>query len=542
MGKCSRCQHVAIALLCLALTACSTHLWVYKLPADYAPLPAGTFPYSLAKAKLTTTFSATLTDCGRAGDTRPSIRLNVTAVTTELIEPDPSERYYVDYTQLKTAWKTTNFVVNSGDNQTLQGINTESNDQTLQVAGAFLTSTAQIAGAALGAAVPVTRLAASPTATPSRSVGTFLSDIKVDKGERDAGQVETRLQVPPVIQGGCGQKAYAALKEVRTLTQTLTDKSGRSGTGVAHPASDTQADPQVTAAANQLIQKAKPLMATFVVQPSPNLAAFSPATDGSGEDVLAARVVLLAILDSDLGKGWVDSKDPGDVDVFYNDSNVPVRGSDPLLTEYRVAHWSRMGSDADDQRDPHSVGAGEQDSNGRLKFDGLIVRQPAVGRMKICVKECAGAPRAIDGLMLTSTGMLEQTVQSETPITFPQFGKRLRLPLDNSIGEDTTLKLSVGNDGSLGMLSFVNNSTAAAGLQSVGGAGAAAGGAVTARDTAIANHNTALTSGATLATSNASLANSKVQFADGVLKAQADCLTQLSAIVKAGGVPTVDCQ
>lgn len=225
------------------------------------------------------------------------------------------------------------------------------------------------------------------------------------------------------------------------------------------------------------------------------------------------------------------------IDVTLNGSD-PITEGDPSLLpkgappssdvsiDLYVQHWSYS---------THAECPIQKDSSGSKEIrvcpgdqtvrSGIVLRQPALGLVRACIGSCPQPDKFEVATNNKEAG--DGDVAVPFPVSVPQLGKKLVMPVHNPFGRDTNLTLTLGPDGTLTTLSVQDNSTIAAGLTGVGNAATAYTNAIAARNTAIAAQNTA--------------AAAVAGYPDTVLKGQADCLQQQAAIVKAGGTPAIQC-
>ncbi|WP_250495408.1 hypothetical protein [Caballeronia sp. GAWG1-1] len=524
----------------------------------------------------------TLTGCGnvpRVGHN--SLKVSVSAIPALVVQADPQERYFVDYSELQKFWKSTDFTLNTDDNDILQSVNTEASDQTLQIAGATLQSAAQIAGAVFtgGVSVPVVQAAKSKkqnnyvqlSIEQNKTLSPELAEyLRNAKKESSGKKGEPRNAAPkrvkePLNDTACTDDAFKSWLDVQTQAKALKDskKTDTPASGVS--AASQPADAGITAAANSLVQATKAISATFIIEPKLRRDQFVPNTlDNDNDDLIyreqvdvvdmAGRIAEVGALAQAkyVGKGWVS----------INEARPHLIGTQ-IAFELRLRRWS-VGDAASDATSTAGVGPGEAMPDGTTRFEGLVVRSPAYGSLKVCVDVCGYdvdhtgiriVPRRdkTDNNYVMPTSIqkpyqvvadrpfLEQAIVQETSIALPQFGKKIRMPLHNKIGQDGTLQISVASNGSLNLLAFRNNSNVASGISSIGSAGTAYSTAISNKDTAIAARNTALNSGITYSTGLYTLGADQAGVSDQILKSQADCLAQQSTIIKAGGTPKADC-
>lgn len=553
----------------LALAAC-THLIAYKLPPEdeYAPLPASAFPYALARTRLQIAVTVTLSNCStldQEGSKRKSLGVTVTATPIEVIEADPDERYYVDYSELQSFWKTTSFALNRAENGTIQGVNTERSDQTMQIVGAAAQSAIDIAGGVATAGVSVAAIGTGKQlAAAGRGNLVETQTLAIASGA--LGDIVTRgkpahkAHAAPDDPGACTKEAFDYWKKGQAAATKLANNSGTND----KPASETAADPQLTKEANTVVDATKHITASFVLEPKLDIDNINEAPGERHDDIFALKINMIATAGAvaEVGAFTTDT----DAVVVYNNGQ-PIPYSRQVTLEVRVKKWS-FAKKPDAELEDWSVGNGRQATHGQTQYDGLIVRDPAVATLRMCVDECGHATDdngiryladwdkdkqkfiaesrfgryKIGSKNAPNDAIVEQALIPETQLWLPQFGKKIRMPLHDKIARDGTLTLTLGQSGSLNVLSFKGVTDAAAGLQALGGAGTAYGAAATSVDNAITSRNTALNAGVTYATGNTTIAVDQATYADSVLKAQADCIQQQTAIIKGGATPKADCK
>ncbi|WP_322092527.1 hypothetical protein [Paraburkholderia bannensis] len=552
----------AVLLISLMTLVGCTELVTYQLVDDASQVPPAAFPYALSKTRITTTFTVTLVNCDPAKDSAyPSLNLKVAAVTAQAFEADPSERYYVDYTQLSTFWKSTALKVTTAGDETLQGINTESNDQTLQISGAFLQTAASIAGAALTGAVHVRT--EQPVAQQNQYDAQYYAnpDAQHNFPENNARQP---THPKPEYISACSGDARAAVDNLVAKKRTLQDAQAKTKGAGSASAPSVASDAALSQAANDVADAEKAVTLTIPMTVEPIIADFRGADGNSFVEHHLYSADLLKYIRSK----WVDkSRRDGWIDVSYNGS-VPLTEASASDKYVRAAKASvaNGGSDlvpvADDISFELSIrrfwlsaapantstkgSAATATSGGTVQHDGLVVRQPAIGYFRTCLGACQ--PPDEYGVVAPDPNGTNLDLEPQVQVSVPQLGKKLELPLHNGFGQDMSLGLTLGPDGSMNVLSFQDNSTIGAGLTAVGNAGTAYTNAMTARNGAITARNGAITAQEGLATSAeqiavgyAGLATTNASYADNALKAQADCIQQAQTIVKNGRSPTVQC-
>ncbi|KAE8758401.1 hypothetical protein FSO04_18570 [Paraburkholderia madseniana] len=550
----------ALAFASVLLIIGCTDLVTYHLADETSQVPPAAFPYALSKARLTTTFSVTLVNCDPAKVSAfPSLNLKVVAATAEAFEADPDERYYVDYTQLSTFWKSTNLKVSTAGDQTLQSVNTESSDQTLQISGVFLQTVASIAGAALIGNVHVP---AEQAATQQRQLAEHALAYKNTLDSYLVGQVPQPTQPPYEIVSACSADAKRAVDELKAKKAALKalQAKTRSATGASSPSAAS--DAAISQAANDVADATKAVTLIIPITIEPKIGDFVNEQDGTLSDNHLYMADLLKYVrdewvDKSYQNGWLDvsfnganpvtevpENDPAAIAAAArakNGENVLVPEMTDVSFELFVRKFSLRPPTATSDPSAPRVAPG-----GATEHDGLVVRQPATGFFRACLGLCRPADKF--GVVPPDPTGANVDLQQQVQVSVPQLGKKLDMPLHNGFGQDMSLALTLGPDGAMNILSFQDNSTIGAGLTAVGNAGAAYTSAVTARNAAITARNGAVTGQEGLAVSNeqiavgyAGLAGTNASFADNALKAQADCIQQEQTIVKNGRSPTVQC-
>ncbi|WP_233827729.1 hypothetical protein [Paraburkholderia sp. ZP32-5] len=614
---------MVVALASLALTVACTDLISYHM-ADDTEIPPASFPYALTKTRLTTVFTVTLATCTAVQNSKyPSMDLKVTAATAPLFEVDENQRYYVDYTQLTSFFKSTTLKIVTNSDNTLQSVNTESSDQTLQVTGAFLQTAAAIAGAAFTGNVHVQQATTESQKVQAREDVVYreesLKEAKrlIDNGEKPSATAPTQRFVTAcsddaITAVGNLEKAQKALKTAQAKSKPTNGPQG------AASAPTAASDAAVIKAANDVIEATKHVTVTIPITIEPTLDDF--VVNGQLKLVKIYRDDLLKYLRpiwvrQEFQAGWIDVSFNGSkpaTEALPTDSaavaaaaaaivaanaatdatqaaseaaaSAPAAASDAAIAAADAAAAAEAASSAaskahqpvataalvvpevddvsfhlfvrkysfgglakkKDQPVPakasasRSVVVAPQVASGvATEEEGLVVRQPAVGYYRTCLGVCR-EPN-IRGVVMQDPAQKDVDLLPEMPVSVPQLGKTLHLPLHNTFGKDMTLGVIVGADGAVNTLSFQDNSTIGSGLTAIGGAATAYTSTVTAQNAAITARNGAITAQEGVLTSNASLASSNASFADNALKAQSDCISQAQAIVKAGKLPTVAC-
>jgi hypothetical protein len=477
----------------LVLMPGCTTLTSHPVPAGNAAYPSAAFPYSLTKAKFLTTFTVTLAACGET----PKIK--VTAVATPAFEPDPLERYYIDSAELQSLYKMTTLKVATNSDQTLQSLNGEYNDQTLQIVGSVIQSAAQIAGAGSLAGIPVASLATK--------------DIANDYFETRALEIPVPTTGAPVE--ACNATAVKDLKALRDAKSQLKTAQANSKANL------NATDPVVTQATSEVTKASGKLTVTLPITIRPELPDLQSSPITPNVDIVSYPVDMLGYLRD----RWFNNQL---ANVIYN-GGTPVPNSNTFNVSLEILRWSDICTTVDAKSGAKQCASSPTAAN----VDGVVIRQPARAVLRVCQGECVA--RLLYGLLPVDKNNVAYDVAVPIDVVVPQYGKKIILPLHNHIGTDVSLGLTLGADGSVSSLSFGSTTNVAAGVNAIGAAGNAATTAITADDTAIAAHNTAVAAASTAAVANA-------QYADTVLKAQADCIAQQAAIVKSGQTPSVQCK
>jgi hypothetical protein len=549
----------AWALICMGalagLAAC-TDLYTYKFDGDSTDPPPGSFPFALARTKVAVAYTLQLTKCGVAGSTYPSMAVKVTAVASQSFEADPAERYYIPVKHLTGLFKNSSLKLSEGTDQSLQALNAEYSDQTLQVAGAGLQAAASMAGSVLTAAVPVNAIAQK--IAPDKQVE---ADVVIERKRVKPQPAEGQRVAPPVA-GACSHDADQALKKYNEDHSKLEKQVKNSR--VANPASDAA----VSFATTQVADDQGKITATIVrtILPESDKSLVNTGTKSEIQKYSYPMDLITYVTTL-----WGDSTIAGPIQISFNEH--------PLILGCPAGQGASAGASA--ECIPLESGKAKQDGeidlyvyrstmevnsaslppnfdscgpNSEGRFKGVMLRQPAAAFLRVCEGACA-EPDA-QGIVLTPSTSPAFDTATKAPLTIPQFGKKFCVLMHSHIGDDVNIGLLLAADGSPTSLSLTNNSTASSGAGAINSAATAYTAAVTAQNNAITAQNGAITAAngavtaqAGLATTNAGLATSAanltattVQLNDVKLKAQADCLAQQAAILKAGGVPSASCQ
>lgn len=145
--------------------------------------------------------------------------------------------------------------------------------------------------------------------------------------------------------------------------------------------------------------------------------------------------------------------------------------------------------------------------------DGLILRDPAVGLLRVCKGPCATPNEA---------GVVSiDNVLSSAPVVVPQLGRKLVVPLRNTFAQNSSLEVTLSEDGVITKLGIKNASTLSQTATGLGSNADALKAAQDARDKAQA------------------AAQTKTRDDN---KRLADCLEAQKTIAKDGGTPISVCQ
>ncbi|WP_152601664.1 hypothetical protein [Burkholderia paludis] len=532
-------QAVLISLLALAVVGCTTLVSVHYDPSKKDP-PVDSYRYALPEAMVTVLYTVTLTKCGET--TRnvrdvPSIGVKISATITPSYPVDPNQYFYVPTTSLQGAFKNANVKFTTASDGTLQGVNGELADQSLQVVGAGLQSVATIAGDVLTAGVHVPRNA-SPSSTQFN--GTYdepLDFANLTSKQKKLIPNDTTKQIF-LDSNACSGTAQAALKDY-TKAQTELKSASQKASAAKSAQATSAAEVTLNQDTSTMADALKKVSFTIPIAVVPTANQFKPVEGALSQPRLMKaevpvdlwRYIKALWVDPDKAKKTVyvtingaansipkdpQSTDDGEIAIYVLRSTTatqPAGASDALPAQPTAA------------TDPAS------DANGQIK--GLVLRQPAAGLARTCLGKCLDPDT--QGVVITQTTSANADLAPSVPITLPQLGKRILVPLHTHVGDDVTISATLSADGAPTVLSLANTSTLAQGLTAVSGAANSYSTALGAENTAIGQRNTALTAQSTLSTTNATLNDTK-------LKAQADCLVQQAAIVKAGGTPVAGCQ
>lgn len=147
---------------------------------------------------------------------------------------------------------------------------------------------------------------------------------------------------------------------------------------------------------------------------------------------------------------------------------------------------------------------------------GFVVRDPALGTVFVCKGQC---PIPQEGLMSVDNVVVTSAA------AFPQLGRRVILPLHNSLGQNSVLDLSMSEDGVITKVGAHSTGSAASGITELGKNAEAEKAQIDARNKAKADAQTA--------------AQNKPHDDN---KRLAECLEAQKKILENGGTPIGSCQ
>ncbi|WP_236572866.1 hypothetical protein [Burkholderia sp. 8Y] len=437
--------------------------------------------------------------------------LSVAACVSQTFEADSDEYWSIKYRQLESVFRNTSLKLNLNGNQTIQGLNSTSNDQSLQVAGATLGTASAIAGAFFTGRVP----------TPA--------GIKQNPSDWTLFYDTNTQILNPSVATVCSPRATRALANVQKLksdlakgTSSKNSKATDQGSSAASAAQT--ADSATSSVAGQLAEALKLVSLTIPVTITPrkgDVPSQQPSADGRPTVFKAYPVGFLA----QVWQAWGSSSSPPSgfhFSINGSDDTIPVP-TNGLSWEHADAVVELSLLDGTHRwKDQSFIDDKPKDS----PVAGLVVRQPIAGRLRVCLSLCA--PLDENWYAPVDPANAKGDIMAPVTVSIPQFGRHLVLPVDNRFAQNLNISLTVGADGAPSVLSYQSDSSLAAGVSAVGTGASAYTNAINARNTAIAAQNSAATSVAT--------------YPDTALKAQADCMQQQAAIVKLGGTPSVPCQ
>jgi hypothetical protein len=430
------------------------------------------------------TGSLTLSGCSAVDDDghgtyRPSLDINQTFAVLAVSEADENEQYAIQYEKLRTWMKDTQVTVTYNPNKTLGGVNAVVNDQVGPTALAAALAAVKIAGGLSVPAVPSERF----------SLASTLLSKRLFKKQSAAAKV---FCTTPVLQ---------ALRQIDADNNSIYEQSVKDADAKAAIPSPKIARWNAEIAE---LQRDVGLVRSFTLYWSPTSADSVPS---QGQVAIFQRDLdLYASLIktqwlNDEGRAWYD--DAGN-------SSVPGYAAvhDPIVVQLSVLRWT-MGSAA---RDPRT---------GKIMpvpTDGLVLRDPAVGTLRLCRGACSSEtnPQAATDLAAPAA------------VNISQLGRYIVLPLKNQVFENSNLVVALNADGTIASLSNHSTGTLATNLATAGQIGDQLATNAAARNSAIKDADAA-------AAANAAAV-------DTANKTLADCLTQQAAVKAAGGTPVGNCQ
>lgn len=493
-------KKVFCASLLIGLCSCveiTSHKITDKDTYENVP---GTIPYTLPMASFLVTSTYTL-GCTYDG-TKWTAQITPVYSLSQIALPDPNERYYVNSQDLKSILKDSQLTINLNSNQTLSGVNGTVND----LAGPTIAT-------ALGVAAGVGQAA---------MVGGFhVDDITTSMV---LPEVDSSLHTNVAPQLMCGvllnSDTSNAISQIRELRKKITDR-------LADPSKpSTTTDPQLGIYLNQISAistKYLTIKTSYLWTPYPVPPASSPpdepptATSGAtaiAPPVAAAPVIAAAMSNSAPQVSTVDDEPLIAKRWFLDEateSSIRDSSTLPLKNELQLTLL------------PWSVKEGAASADQPM--GGFIIRNPAVGTLRLCGKKCSASIPQADPTALSLDN--STTVAELDNINIPQFGRRMIVPFRNIMLQNTSIALTLGADGSITSLGTHDMGTSNTVLTTLGTSVQSVDSAITARATAIGASNSAA-----LATGT---------YADSILKAQADCIAQRNSIIAAGGTPVMQC-
>jgi hypothetical protein len=487
MRKCLLKMGAAVAMM-LPAAACTTRLEVDPLPVGQSPAP-GTFFYVLPKTAFQISGTVTLTECstvdvGKKGAYRPALNISEVISVTPVLEADPDAQYSIPYDRLTTWAKETNFTITTNANKTVSGVNATINDQAGPVVLQGLLAAVKIAGGfGVGSVAGVAAHAAG---------GGVTFQSKHIKKQQQA------IPAPPPEY--CTPVVAAALKDIDQANTDIYAAATKDAVAKVTVASPNIAKLQTTIARAQSDAK---LIRQFSFIWSPGFSSINPANPALFlQSIDLYQMFIREWLSNPSGRAWfensVNKDQPGYAAVH---APIEVRLT---LKDWTMGGFTQVGG-VESARVPLATG--------------LVLRDPALGTLRLCRDAC-----------VLGSGPVETTADlaAPVPVSVPQLGRYMVLPLKNQLFENSNLTVALNADGTISSIGNHALGTLATNLGVAGQVGDAVGAATTARNAATTSQNTAAVSSA--------------QFADTVNKALADCLTQQAAVRTAGGRAIGTCQ
>jgi hypothetical protein len=391
--------------------------------------------------------------------------------------PDPHERYYVNSEDLKSVFKDSQVTIATNANQTLSSINGTVND----LVGPTLATAVGVA-AGIGAAVATAGIVPAAVALDYRVPRTPL------------------LAAAPATHCGANLQTDTgnAIDQIKKLRIKITDR-------LADPSKpSTTTDPQLGIYLNQIAAittKSLTIKTSYLWTPY-------PAKSDTSNAQPAENIVRTSFDDTALlVNRWFDGVDAN--------TQVQTHATLPIPNEIELwfVPWSYVPTGAAPAQSP---------------IKGFVIRYPAIATLRMCGNKC-NDPITPDQKNPAPPVALDNTttVVEFDNINIPQFGRRIVFPFRNEVLQNTVVALSLGPDGSVTSLGTHDTGNANTVLATLGTGAQSVSSAFAARSAAISSSNTAAAAVGT--------------YADTILKAQSDCITQRNNIIAAGGIPLVQC-
>lgn len=483
----------------LLLGGCA-ELVVHRMSPDAARAPLiGKIPYSLPKTTVIVSGQLTLAKCETAYPKDPAsteapkltLEFEKKVQVASIAEPDGDHRYYIDYEAARSLFKDLHVTVETLPNKTLKSFSGAVADQ----AGAIAVAAA---GAAIGirGAVGVGRVPLRAPVEDDRSL-TWMSTHPERKAHREPY---------------CRTEILEALAAIESQKQVIRAARESKRQAIERPSLPPEYLQANLALKDQEIAKAQARIAeteahsgivrTFTARWSPTHPA-GTALPGNGHVLLRHAIEMWPVVAewfTGSGRRWITTSPA--------DSNAAVwrQARAPITIELNVDN-STIGAS--------SPSAATADAPAGDMPKGLVVRDPAVGVLRLCDGSCGTS--ALDGGVLVGR---PEDIATNSFVVLPQLGRLLVLPLRNALFQSSKLSVSLNADGTLASVGLQASGSLAQGL---------AGTAAAAKDEMAAT-----------AAHNASRA-AQAQFPTLVNQAIANCLTASAAITAAGGTP-VPCQ
>jgi len=462
-----------------------TELEVDPLASGTAP-PSGAFVYALTRTTLQITGSVTLNSCkpfdiDGKGAYEPGWDISETVAVTPAYEADPDAQYYIPYDKLRSLWKETSATITTASNKTITGLNGTVNDQ--------------VGPTVLAAGLAAVQIAGGLGVVPVPSTAEKLAAVEKNTA--------THTKTPPKY---CSTAVTAALDRIEQDNKTIRTDANADATAKA-----TSPNPEIAFLQSEItrLQSETFLTRRFSVLWTPS---FSDAqTVDSTKTIFSQSFALYDAYISDWlsddGKAWLKANPKTAKAIAINS---------PLTVQVELNTWS-MGPTPTPAAPPAAGGATVEAKTATS----FVVRDPALGTLRVCRGPCGSGAAAT---LVDVTGDLATPV----PLAFGQFGRKLVLPLNNQVFENSTLALAFNADGSISSQGNHSTPTLVSGLGTAGQIGTAIGTNQTNRNSSIAAQNTAEAT--------------KASAVDTANKTLADCLTQQQAVRTAGGTPIGVCQ